>query len=117
RLPAWTAEKTCNYTGPVDVLAAEQPGATLELEFEGRLVGINAIAGMDAGMLECAVDGGEPFTVDLFDQYCERFHRPVCRVLAEDLPAGPHVIRLRIAESADERSTGHATRILRFVVN
>jgi len=117
RDPAWDAEKKCNYGGAVDVLAAETPGAVLELEFKGSLIGISAIAGMDAGILECRVDGGEVRTVDLFDHYCKRFHRPVCHVLAEALPPGQHVLELRMADDNNEASTGHAARILEFVAN
>ena len=74
RVKQWNTEKTCNYSGPVDVLAATTPGASLELEFEGTLIGIAAIAGMDAGIVECSVDNGPPRTIDLFDHYCPSFH-------------------------------------------
>lgn len=114
---AWKAEKTCNYSGPVNVLAAETPGATVELEFEGSLIGINAIAGMDAGIIECSVDAGKPQPVDMFDHYCESFHRPVCHVLAEDLPPGKHLLRLRMAADHSPKSQGYAARILGFVAN
>ena len=117
RLPGWLAEKTCNYSGPVDVLAAEQPGATLELQFKGSLIGISAIAGMDAGTLEVVIDGGSPQTIDLYDHYCQSFHRPVCHILAEGLPPGKHLLKLRIANDANPKSLGHAARILKFTAN
>jgi lysophospholipase L1-like esterase len=117
RIPDWTAEKTCNYSGPVDVLAAEAPGASFELPFEGSLVGMYGIAGMDAGVLECSVDDGPAARVDLFDHYCAQFHRPVCRILAEGLAPGPHVLHLRMADDANPKSQGHAARILKFVAN
>jgi sialidase-1 len=101
----------------VNVLTATEPGATLELTFEGTMVGISAIAGMDAGVLEVSVDGGAVTTLDLFDHYCTQFHRPVCHVLAEDLSPGTHVLRLRMAENANEKSEGHAARVLQFVAN
>lgn len=113
----WTAEKTCNYGGPVDVLTATAPGATLELTFEGTLIGISAITGMDAGTLEFSVDGGSVTTLNLFDSYCTQFHRPVCRILAEDLSEGTHVLRVTVSEESHEKSEGHAARILQFVQN
>lgn len=113
----WETQKTCNYSGAVDVLTATEPGAELELTFEGTLVGINAIAGMDAGTLEYAIDDGPVNSQDLFDHYCEQFHRPVCHVLAEDLPPGKHILRLKMAVKANEKSEGHAARIRCFVVN
>ena len=117
RIPQWDTEKKCNYGGAVDVLAAETPGAELDLEFEGTLIGISAIAGMDAGILEVMVDGGAPQKFELFDGYCEQFHRPICRVLAEGLPQGKHHLRLTMSAESDPKSTGHAARILKFVAN
>jgi len=114
---AWQAEKTCNYSGAVDVLTGETPGDTLELDFEGSVAGYYGIAGMDAGILEYSVDGGEPQTRDLFDQYCPVFHRPVCHLLAEDLEPGKHRLVLRISAEKNVKSQGTACRILRFVVN
>jgi len=113
----WTTEKTCNYGGPVDVLTATEPGATLELTFEGTMVGISGIAGMDAGTLEWSVDGGAVTKLDLFDSYCTQFHRPVCHILAEGLAQGTHVLRLTMAAEANEKSQGHAARVLEFVAN
>ena len=117
RVPQWDTEKKCNYGGAVDVLAAETPGAALDLEFEGTLIGISAIAGMDAGILEVVVDGGAPQKIDLFDGYCAQFHRPVCRVLAESLPLGKHRVRLTMSSENNPQSKGHAARILKFVAN
>lgn len=117
RVLQWETEKKCNYGGAVDVLAAETSGAALDLEFEGTLIGISAIAGMDAGILEVVVDGGAPQKVDLFDGYCAQFHRPVCRVLAENLPQGKHRVRLTMSAENNPQSKGHAARILKFVAN
>lgn len=117
RVKEWDTEKKCNYDGVVDVLAADAPGATLELDFEGTLVGIDAIAGMDAGILRCSVDDAPVTKVDLFDQYCKQFHRPVCRVLAENLPPGKHMLRVIVAPDRNGNSEGTAARIRRFVAN
>ncbi len=117
RIPAWTTEKTCNYGGAVDVLATETPDASLELAFEGTLVGMYAIAGMDAGVLEAQVDDAPPQKIVLFDHYCEMFHRPVLHIFAEGLPGGKHILKLRMTAEQPEKSTGHAARILKFVTN
>lgn len=113
----WETEKTCNYGGPVDVFTGEAPGDVLELAFEGTVVGYYGIAGMDAGVLEYTVDGGQPKTLDLFDHYCRVFHRPVCHLLAEDLDPGEHRLKLRISAEKNAESQGNACRILRFLVN
>jgi len=117
RIPQWDTEKKCNYGGAVDVLAADSPGAAMDLEFEGTLIGISAIAGMDAGILEMSIDDGATQKYDMFDGYCLQFHRPICRILAEDLSAGKHRAHLTIAAESNPQSQGHAVRILKFVAN
>jgi sialidase-1 len=117
RIPQWDTEKRCNYGGAVDVLAAETPGDVLELEFEGTLIGMYAIAGMDAGVLEATVDGAAPIKFDLFDGYCAQFHRPICRVLAENLTPGKHLLHLEMLPESNPQSNGHAARVLKFTAN
>lgn len=39
------------------------------------------------------------------------------RMLPKDLPPGEHKLCLRIGADRDERSTGHALRVLYFVAN
>ena len=72
-LSGWKAEKTCNYSGAIDVLALTKPGEILELSFEGRLLAYYGIAGMDAGRIAISVDGGAEKELELFDGYCARF--------------------------------------------
>ena len=117
RDPAWQTEKTCNYSGPVDVLAGLEPGAELRFTFTGTLVGVSVIAGMDAGVVEYSIDGGPFLKKDLFDYYCVKFHRPVCHLFGEALAPGEHQLTLRIAGDRNAQSTGHAMRILDFVCN
>jgi lysophospholipase L1-like esterase len=110
----WLAELVCNYSGPVDVLIATMPGETLTLSFVGTMLAMNGIAGMDAGVLEISIDGGAFTEMDLFDNYCHRFHRPVFHMLAHGLANGPHTARLRVADRQTPLSTGHAVRVLQF---
>jgi len=117
RLPQWDTEKKCNYGGTVDVLAAEAPGAVLELTFEGTVIAVSAIAGMDAGSIDVSIDGGTPTHRDFFDSYCTQFHRPVFHVLAEDMAPGEHSLRITVTGDSNPQSTGHAVRIQKFAVN
>jgi lysophospholipase L1-like esterase len=110
----WLAEKVCNYSGPVDVLTATMPGEMLTLPFIGTMLAMNAIAGLDAGVLEISIDGGAFTEMDLFDNYCHRFHRPVFHMLAHGLSNGPHTAQLRVADRQNPLSTGHAVRVLQF---
>ena len=115
-VPNWTAEKTCNYSGLVDVLTATESGAKLQLQFEGIGVGIYAIAGMDAGTIEYDIDGKIKGTVQMFDSYCGMFHRPVFRVFDTNLAKGAHKLTLVIGSDRHEKSVGNAVRIVKFAV-
>ena len=118
RLAGWRPEKTCNFAPPVDVLEATEPGAELSLDFQGTALGLYLIAGFDAGTIEAAIDGAAPTRIDLFDEpWCEMFHRPVHRLLADALPAGAHHLVLRVTDHHHAKSVGTAIRILQFMVN
>ncbi len=113
----WRTEKTCNFAPPVDVLEATQPESELTLDFTGTAVGIYAIVGFDAGILEYSIDGGPPQSRDLFDVYCDQFHRPQHALFATNLAAGKHTLTLRLSGKRNPKSTGTAVRILQFMAN
>ncbi len=114
----WRTEKTCNFAPPVDVLEATAPGAELSLKFDGPAIGLYLIAGFDAGTIEYTIDGGAAKTVDLFDMpWCTMFHRPVHRMLADNLAAGPHELVIRMTDKKHAKSVGTAMRLLWFMVN
>jgi len=117
RIPSWTTEKTCNFQPPVDVLAATEPGSELCLWFEGQAIGVYTIVGMDTGKIEYAIDGGAVATIDPFDAYCPSFHRPQFALFASELPPGKHLIAIRCSATSNEKSQGHALRILKFMAN
>ncbi len=112
----WEAEKVCNYSGPVDVFTAKTAGAELEFAFNGSMLALSAIAGMDAGTLEIILDGGPHTFFDLFDEHCPKFHRPVFPVLLSGLPEGGHTVHIRLAAESNPESAGTAARILAFGV-
>ncbi len=101
----------------VPLLNATEPGAELTLEFQGRAVGAYVLAGPDAGIVEASIDGGPATHVDLYHHYSRNLHYPRTVMFATDLPPGPHTLRLRSAGQKNKDSTGHAMRILQFVVN
>jgi len=72
---------------------------------------------MDAGIIEYAIDGADFREADLFDHYCPRFHRPQHKIFASDLPPGKHTITLRSSAKKNDKSEGHAIRIMKFMVN
>lgn len=101
----------------VPVLEATTPGATLTLPFKGRAVGVNINSGPDAGILEYSIDG-KPFQkLDPFTQWSNGLHLPWFLMLAADLPAKSHVLKIRVSEDKNVGSKGNALRIVNFLVN
>ena len=116
-VPAWKAlkgSKRSRFT-QVPMLCAEQPGAELTLKFTGSAVGAYIVAGPDAGVVEARVDGREPTEVNLLHAFSKGLHYPRTVMLGTDLSPGPHTLVLRI--SPKTQGSGHAMRIMQFVVN
>ena len=100
-----------------EMLFGDQPGAALTLAFEGTAVGAFVLAGPDAGQLEVQIDGGDWKTVELYHGYSSGLHYPRTVMFATDLKPGSHQINVRISNNHNEKSKGHAARILSFVAN
>ena len=101
----------------VTMLAADQPGATLRLAFEGTAVGAYVLAGPDAGVLEATLDGGKRRTVDLYHRFSRSLHYPRTVMFDADLEPGKHTLTLRLTAEHNKAATGTAARILHFVAN
>lgn len=117
RIPAWTTDKSCNFSPPADVLSAEQPDATLKLSFTGTAIGIYTLVGMDTGTIEYSIDGSDFKVIDPFDYYCPMFHRPQHTLFTDELPMGDHSLVLQTGKQKNEKSVGYSMRILKFMVN
>jgi lysophospholipase L1-like esterase len=117
-IPSWDhQEPRCNYTGAVDVLAAEIPGSELHLSFEGTVIGIYAIIGADTGGIEVCIDRGPWRKIDLYSNITRSTYLPVLYILASNLPRGNHELGLKISEDKNPLSRGHAVRIMKFAAN
>ncbi len=101
----------------VPVLAAEKPGAGLELSFRGTAVGMAVISGPDAGMVDYSLDGGKFVSLDLYTPWSSWFHLPWYVLFGSALTDGPHILRLRVSGEKNQQSKGYACRIVHFLVN
>ena len=99
------------------MLVAEKPGATLKLNFEGTAVGIWVTAGPDAGVVEYRIDGSKWKSQDLFTRWSKSLHIPWAYIFDANLTNKPHELTLRISQSKNAQSKGHAVRIVHFLVN
>ncbi|HEY4285846.1 MAG TPA: GDSL-type esterase/lipase family protein [Puia sp.] len=101
----------------VPVLAADKPGAELEFPFTGNAVGIAAVSGPDAGIIEYSIDGGTIKKIDLYTQWSNGLHLPWYLLLGSGLTGTPHKLRIRISDDRDPKSKGTACRIVHFLLN
>jgi sialidase-1 len=101
----------------VPMLVGEKAKASFDLEFRGRGVGIAIISGPDAGTITYSIDGKKPQTLDLFTRWSDQLHLPWYLMLADELKSGKHTLHLTIDSSKNEKSMGHACRIVHFLVN
>lgn len=115
-VPDWTpAGKTSTREGfvHIPVLEGETGGASFELTFKGRAVGIAVLAGPDAGTIRYRIDGQPARTVNLYTQWSKGLHLPWYVVLDGALKPGKHKLQVEIV-SGGERS---ACRVAYFLVN
>ena len=125
-IKGWTLDKNWVPTDGVGTrpqyvnlpaMIATDPGSELELQFEGSAIGICIASGPDAGMIEYSVDG-KPFRqLDLIRKWSGILHLPWYLMLEEELKSKKHKLIIRISPSRNEKSKGHACRILHFLVN
>lgn len=101
----------------VPMLVGESAGASLDFEFKGRGVGIAIISGPDAGHITYTIDGKNPRTLDTYTPWSNQLHLPWYLMLADELPAGKHRLHLSIAAGKNEKSEGHAVRVVHLLVN
>ncbi len=101
----------------IPTLKATTAGATLTLDFEGTAVGLLLTAGPDVGILEYSIDGKTYPPLDQFTQWSKGLHIPWAYMLATDLSLGKHQLTLTTCKSHNEKSTGNACRIVKFLAN
>lgn len=118
-VPDWKSlpgSKRSRYTN-IPILSSDTSGAECTLRFDGSAVGAFVVAGPDAGMLEAKIDDGEFKKVDLYHHYSKGLHYPRTVMFATDLEPANHTLTIRISESNNKASVGHAARIMQFAVN
>jgi len=124
QMPNWTpvetpGRKIGTRAGFVHVpaLVSEKPGSTFTLTFKGTGIGLFIAAGPDAGRIEYSIDGGAFQARDLFTRWSPALHLPWAVMLDAELDQGQHELALRVSQQTNAKSTGHAVRIMHFLVN
>lgn len=101
----------------VPMLVGDGPGDTFSFAFTGRSVGLFVAAGPDAGVIEYRIDEGPWKKQDLFTKWSGGLHLPWAYVLADELEPGEHTLNVRISADQNDKSKGHAVRIVHFLTN
>ncbi|MFI3264770.1 MAG: GDSL-type esterase/lipase family protein [Rikenellaceae bacterium] len=103
---------------PRPAIVAEDESGYLTFKFEGRAVGIMVMSGLDAGVVEYTIDGKKYDPIDLFTSNSPFQHLARYFMMDNELDGKKkHTLKIRLAETANEKSTGNACRIISFVVN
>ncbi len=103
---------------PRPALVAEDDSRDLTFKFKGRAVGIMVMSGPDAGQVEYTIDGKRYPTLELFTSNSPFQHLARYFMMDNELDANKtHTLKIRIADQANEKSTGNACRIISFLVN
>ncbi|QDU08440.1 SGNH/GDSL hydrolase family protein [Gimesia aquarii] len=116
-VPKWDSipgSKRSRFTS-IPMLTATEPGAEIELSFEGTALGVYVVAGPDAGILEVSIDDSPFQPFDLYHHYSKGLHYPRSVVFDSQLKPGKHRAKIRLSEKSS--SKGHAARIMSFVGN
>jgi len=114
--PADSVHTRAGFT-EVPVLEATQANATFELAFTGTVIGAAFIAGPDAGKISYTVDGKAYPEMDIYRSASKGLHLPSYAVLADDLSAGKHVLKVTVSSAHNPLSKGTACRIVYFLEN
>ncbi|MCC3371460.1 SGNH/GDSL hydrolase family protein [Cohnella sp. REN36] len=100
---------------PGHLVSSNAEGAELVWHASGKTAGLLLFAGPDTGMLAYAVNGSDYTVLNPFDDWCLNFYRPVIATIALPDGPGPARVAVRPSRKRDERSLGHALRIVRLL--
>lgn len=104
------------YVG-IPAMVADSAGASFTFRFRGRAVGFCLDAGPDAGIIEYEIDGRWRGRRDLFTKWSHMLHLPWYILLEDELPAGEHLLTVRISPDSNKASKGKVLRILHLLAN
>ena len=92
-------------------------GAKLSIDFTGTAIGAYLLAGPDAGIIRCTIDGQQTKEIDTLFRY--NFNYPMTVMFFNELAEGPHTLELEVLENRPGRSKpgGTALRAIGFTAN
>lgn len=110
----WTPEvtaKTREGFVNVPMLTGLEEGASFELKFTGKVIGILGVCGPESCLLSYSIDGKRYKSIDTYTKWSNMLYIPWATILADELSEGEHVLRLSI-----KKGKGTACHIRNFMV-
>jgi hypothetical protein len=102
----------------IPMMYSSKAHAKLTVKFTGTAIGAYMLAGPDAGVLRCAVDGKQTTEIDTLCKF-SGFNYPVTIMFFNELENGDHTLELEILENRPGRirAGGTALRVIGFTAN
>ena len=115
--PGWTEENHVYWNYDLTWVCSDQPGQTLQYDFEGNLIGVYWHLAMDTGDVEISIDGEPWRRSPTWDGWVlQAPERINYKIWADDLPDGPHQLRLRIADGSQwAKCQGNHIQLIAFM--
>jgi acyl-CoA thioesterase-1 len=101
-----------NWRYPSEHLYTETSGSFFSFTVSGRGAGLLLLCGPDSGIFEYSLDGTAFIPVNLFDEWCLKFYRPVIAIFPFPEERKNLRVTIRNTGGKDERSRGTSLRIL-----
>jgi len=108
---------THRMVAEVPVLFSCRSQSWIDLRFRGTAVGICAVTGPDAGIIEYSIDGEYTGTIDLYTQWSRQYNLPWFVIFEDELPDTSHQLHIKISDRKNPESEGNCCRLVKFLVN
>jgi lysophospholipase L1-like esterase/dienelactone hydrolase len=120
-VPDWKNENEGMVRKPFlnsPMIYSSKAHATLTIKFTGTAIGAYMLAGPDAGVIRCTIDGTQTKEIDTLCKY-SGFNYPVTILFFNELENGDHTLELEILENRPGRmkAGGTALRVIGFTAN
>jgi sialidase-1 len=100
-----------------DALVAHEPESEIEVALEGTAAGLLIGAGPDTGIVEVSCDGGPVKKIDTFTRWSRGLYLAWAVMLEDELPAGHHVLRVKLSKEHNTGSVGTGLYVFRILEN
>ncbi len=107
----WKTDNNNDRNLPAVLLASDKAGATLDLFFDGTVLGFTFLAGPQGGTFEVLIDGKPaPAPLTKVDTYAANTQLQA-RLIPGGLPQGEHKLTIRVTNEKNPKSSGNQIKL------